>query len=133
MSISLKFQQLFGQRVKNRRQKLGITQATLAGKIRMSRSALANVETGEQRTSVFQFAKLAHALQTPPGDLLPALEEAEAENVRKISVSANGKTDLLDQELRKYNKALDRNLDPDSALQEIRQSPNLPPKHRSHR
>ena len=130
---SLKFQRLFGQRVKNRRKALGLTQAGLADKVRMSRSALANVETGEQRTSIVRLAELARVLEIPPGDLLPDLEDAEAQTARKIPVSANGKTDLLDKELRKYNKALDRNLDPDSALQEIRQSSNLPPKHQSHR
>lgn len=133
MSISLNFQRLFGHRVKTRRRELHLTQSQLASKIGMSRSALANVETGKQRTSILHLAELVRALKTSPGDLLPTLDEAEAQSVRKISVSANGKTELLDKELRKYDKILDINLDPDSALKEIRQSPRPPPKNPSHR
>lgn len=133
MSVSLNFQRLFGQRVKNRRRELRLTQSELADKVGMSRSALANVEIGKQRSSILHLAELARALKASPGDLLPTLGEAETQSVRKISVSANGKTDLLDKELRKYDKILDINLDPDSALKEIRQSPRLPPKNSSHR
>jgi transcriptional regulator with XRE-family HTH domain len=60
-----------GALIKARRKTLGQKQETLARTLRISRGALANIETGRQSVLVHQLYKFAAALQLTPSDLLP--------------------------------------------------------------
>lgn len=55
----------------NRRGKY--TQTTLAQKLDMSRSSIANIERGEQTVQLHTLFKIAALLQVAPDDLLPDL------------------------------------------------------------
>jgi transcriptional regulator with XRE-family HTH domain len=67
-----------GARIKARRKTLGFKQEVLAGKLGISRGALANIETGRQNILVHQLYKIAAALNLTPFDLLPAMTEPAA-------------------------------------------------------
>lgn len=62
-----------GERVSARRAELDLTQAQLAGRThgRLTRSAVANIESGRQRVAVHHLFDLADALELPPQNLLP--------------------------------------------------------------
>lgn len=60
-----------GALIKARRKTLGFKQETLAGKLGISRGAIANIETGRQNILVHQLYRFATALELTPFDLLP--------------------------------------------------------------
>jgi transcriptional regulator with XRE-family HTH domain len=47
------------------------TQTTLAQRLNLSRSSVANIERGEQTIQLHTLFKIARLLQVPPDDLLP--------------------------------------------------------------
>ena len=68
----------FGAMIGGRRQELGLSQDALAAKLSLTRSSVANLESGRQRTPLHIVVRLAWALQIHPVDLLPALDSATA-------------------------------------------------------
>ena len=116
------FQRALGERIKERRRELQLTQVRLSALADISRAALANIEAGNQRTSVFLLARLAETLDVSPGELIPSLSEAQARlrRARRASVPAAGKTELLARELRKFNIAVEPQGGLQEALQEVR-------------
>lgn len=104
-SLTRQFLVIFGERVKSRRRDQNLTQAELSAEVDISRTALTNIEKGNQRTNVFLLARLAHVLKTPPGDLIPDLSEAKQrlQRVKRVSVSTPGEAELLTGELQKLN------------------------------
>ena len=58
-------------RVRERRAELRLTQAQLASLAGLSRSALANIETGRQAVLLHDFLALARCLEIGPEALLP--------------------------------------------------------------
>lgn len=61
----------FGQRVKNVRTNRGLTQAELAAQLGLTRSSIANLESGRQRIHVHHLSRLMVVLQVGSDDLLP--------------------------------------------------------------
>lgn len=62
----------FGSAVSTRRKALGLTQAELAGKVKMSRASIANIESGRQNILLHHVYALAAALDfTKVAELLP--------------------------------------------------------------
>jgi len=62
----------FGSAVSTRRKALGLTQAELAGKVKMSRASIANIESGRQNILLHHVYALAAALEfAKVSDLLP--------------------------------------------------------------
>jgi transcriptional regulator with XRE-family HTH domain len=62
----------FGNAVCTRRKALGLTQAQLASKVKMSRASIANIESGRQNVLLHHVYALAAALEfTKVGELLP--------------------------------------------------------------
>lgn len=55
----------FGRRVAVRRRELGLTQADLARRIRMSRASVANIESGRQNVLLHHVYALAEGLELP--------------------------------------------------------------------
>jgi transcriptional regulator with XRE-family HTH domain len=60
-----------GAVIRSRRKALGMTQEILAGKLRISRGGLANIETGRQNVLVHQLYQFGAVLNLEPSDFLP--------------------------------------------------------------
>jgi len=60
-----------GETLRRLRRERDLSQELLAASCRMSRSALANIESGQQRLAVHQLLQLARALDVDPVALLP--------------------------------------------------------------
>lgn len=104
-SLTRQFLVIFGERIKSRRRDLNLTQAELSVEVNISRTALTNIEKGNQRANVFLLARLAQALETSPGDLIPDLSEAKQrlQQAKRVSVSTPNEAELLTGELQKLN------------------------------
>jgi transcriptional regulator with XRE-family HTH domain len=64
-----------GQRVAQARAAAGLSQAKLAGLIKMSRTSVVNIEQGRQRLPIHQLWQLADALELEVGQFLPLRRE----------------------------------------------------------
>jgi transcriptional regulator with XRE-family HTH domain len=73
--VAERLYRLLGARIRTRRQKLGITQEALAGRIRRTRTSVSNLEAGRQKLPLHQLLLVARALDTDIRDLLPSREE----------------------------------------------------------
>lgn len=62
---------LLGQKIKDAREKKGLTQNELAQKIGFSRTSLINVEQGRQNVHVARLLQIAGKLDMPIGELVP--------------------------------------------------------------
>lgn len=60
----------FGQRVRQIRAAKGVTQETMAKRIRISRANMVNIEQGRIGVDLWRLAQIAAALQTTPDALL---------------------------------------------------------------
>lgn len=118
--VTERFQFLLGRRIRERRREKHLTQAALAERVGMARAALASIETGRQRTSVIALARLAHNLETPPGNLVPSLSEAEAEwkEFQRAPIPQNAP--MLEKELRGYNISPEKSAGLKEALADVR-------------
>ena len=116
------FQQIFGERIKARRRELRLTQMELSEHLHISRTMLANIETGAQRTSVFLLARLAQALEVSTEDLVPDMTEAEArfKQSRNVSLATENKPVLLSRELEALNISVSSGYSLEEALKEVR-------------
>jgi transcriptional regulator with XRE-family HTH domain len=68
-----------GENLRRLRRERDLSQESLASAVRMSRSALANIEAGQQRLAVHQLLDLARVLRVDPVSLLPSSEESRAQ------------------------------------------------------
>src|ERR1700722_5289322 len=68
---SLNFYRLVGDKVRSARIAAGLSQALLAEQVGLTRSSVANLEAARQRTSLYHFVLIAHALKTEVSELLP--------------------------------------------------------------
>lgn len=71
-----------GETLRRLRRERELSQESLAATCRMSRSALANIESGQQRLAVHQLLQFARALRVDPVALLPA--RAEGSNMKPV-------------------------------------------------
>lgn len=60
-----------GRRVRLARERIGLTQDSLATQVMLSRTSVTNIEKGRQKVLVHTICRLAGALNIPPADLLP--------------------------------------------------------------
>lgn len=63
----------FGQRVRERRLVLGLTQERLGEVAGLDRTYVGSIERGERNLSLFNIVKLAEALDFDPGPLVTGL------------------------------------------------------------
>ena len=122
MGLLEQFQQIFGERIKKRRRELRLTQLELSDRLHISRTMLANIETGTQRTSVFLLARMSQILDVSTEDLVPSLAEAEARSnqTRKVFLATQNNPTLLSRELEALNISIDPSSTLEEALKEIR-------------
>jgi DNA-binding XRE family transcriptional regulator len=60
-----------GRRVRQARERVGLTQDALASRVSLSRTSVTNIEKGRQKLSVHTLCGLAAELGVAPGVLLP--------------------------------------------------------------
>ena len=115
------FQQIFGQRIKAQRRERDLTQKELSEQLHVSRTMLANIEAGSQRTSVFLLARIAETLKVPVEQLVPKITEAEERlaQKRKVSLQTDKKPKLLSDELEALNISVDSGSTLEKALKEV--------------
>lgn len=78
----------FGGAVSTRRKALGLTQAQLANKVKMSRASIANIESGRQNILLHHVYALADALEfTKVAELLPPLSQKYLGEEIKMTLS----------------------------------------------
>jgi transcriptional regulator with XRE-family HTH domain len=59
-----------GNRIKEKREQLGLTQKTLASLVGLKRTSVTNIELGNQKLLLHTLVELAHALQVSTAELL---------------------------------------------------------------
>lgn len=64
--------------IRQRRRRLELAQAKLAGLLGISRATLANIETGRQRILVHHIYAFAEALDMKPSELLPQMNKTRS-------------------------------------------------------
>ncbi len=78
----------FGSAVSTRRKALGLTQAELAGKVKLSRASIANIESGRQNILLHHVYSLAAALDfTKVAELLPPMPQKPLGEGLKMTLS----------------------------------------------
>lgn len=65
------FYEEFGRRLKERRKQAGLTQEDLGNRVGLSRTAITNIELGNQQVHLHRFVLLSSALGIDPQELLP--------------------------------------------------------------
>lgn len=74
-----------GRRVRLARERIGLTQDSLATQVMLSRTSVTNIERGRQKVLAHTICRLAGALNVPASDLLPDTPPpAEAEPPGKL-------------------------------------------------
>lgn len=73
------FYRLLGKSLASARQAAKLTQAKLAAVVGLSRTSIANIESGRQPVQVHLLVRIAEALGKEPGSLLPATSRGTAE------------------------------------------------------
>jgi len=71
------FYRLFGERVREAREALGISQHQLSVRVGVSRASVANIERGAQRVALHQWLEFAAALNVDPSSLVPGIGRRE--------------------------------------------------------
>lgn len=70
-----------GRRVRLARERLGLTQDSLASQVMLSRTSVTNIEKGRQKVLAHTICSLANALNVLPAELLPdSLPTSESED-----------------------------------------------------
>lgn len=70
-------QRIFGDRVRARRQELGLSQEELAHKASIARAYIGSLESGERNPSLDTVARLASALDVDAADLVHGLQDVQ--------------------------------------------------------
>ncbi len=82
------FYRALGERVRRARMSAKYSQGRLADCVGLSRSSVANIETGRQPVYIHALVRIAKQLRTPISDLIPPtdneLDAAESEDVKRL-------------------------------------------------
>ncbi|MBZ5701834.1 MAG: helix-turn-helix domain-containing protein [Acidobacteriia bacterium] len=82
------FYRTLGERVRRARLSARYSQGRLASCVGLSRSSVANIETGRQPVYIHALLRIAKQLRTPISDLIPPtdkeLDAAESEDVKRL-------------------------------------------------
>lgn len=66
---------IIGSRVRTRRKLHNMNQEDLSKKLKLTRSSVANIETGRQNLGIRRLVQIADALKCDIADLLPKIRE----------------------------------------------------------
>ncbi|MCC7408330.1 MAG: helix-turn-helix transcriptional regulator [Phycisphaeraceae bacterium] len=69
--MSTKYRQAFGDRVRQVREGLGLSQEALANQAKLHRTHISLIERGQRNVRLETIERLAKALRVQPGDLMP--------------------------------------------------------------
>jgi transcriptional regulator with XRE-family HTH domain len=78
------FYEAFGRIIRDARLAAGLTQAQLGSRLDLTRSSIANVESGRQRLQVHQLAVISESLDVEIEKLVPSLRR----DVREVELEA---------------------------------------------
>lgn len=67
----MKFYRAFGTKLRNARKAAGLTQETLADRVKLSRTSITNIELGKQHIPLHMLEAFASAVGVQPCALLP--------------------------------------------------------------
>lgn len=73
--------QIIGQRIREFREKRGVTQGYLSERINLTRTSVANMEAGRQKVRLESLYQISDVLRISPHDLLPTLDEIRHQQV----------------------------------------------------
>lgn len=101
--------ELIGRRIKALREKMNLTQESLAESIGLSRASLANYESGKQAIQISVLYKVAKILKAEICDILPSLEEVRTANApeQRIDQDENLKADKR-SELKEFIRSINK-------------------------
>jgi transcriptional regulator with XRE-family HTH domain len=97
------FYRQFGNLLRERRRKLGLTQESLAEDVGLSRTSITNIERGEQRVLLHQLYSLAEKLRVSPKRLLPDVSSRPAQFERQLEALPPQKRALILKIVRSQN------------------------------
>ncbi len=69
--MSTKYRQAFGDRVRQIREQLGLSQEALAAQAKLHRTHISLIERGQRNVRLETVERLAKALRVQPADLMP--------------------------------------------------------------
>lgn len=75
------FYRVLGQRLRNARREVGVTQIKLANIVGLSRSSIANIESGRQPVYIHALVSIAGQLGIPLTDLIPPEDVADEQRI----------------------------------------------------
>jgi transcriptional regulator with XRE-family HTH domain len=90
MNEELLYRQI-GERLKRRREELGLKQGQLAEAVGLLRTSITNIESGRQRPPIHLLYALCVALNLEVGEVLPASEEVSRPSTVPISEIVKGR------------------------------------------
>jgi transcriptional regulator with XRE-family HTH domain len=73
-----------GQRIREERDKCGLTQEALASLVSLTRTSITNIEKGRQTLLLHTFIDIASALQVAPEKLLPETDVSFEKDLRQL-------------------------------------------------
>lgn len=76
---------IVGARLKFRRAQMNLTQNELAMQLGISRASVANIEAGQQNTTVFALYEFCSVLNLSPSQLFPGLDEVRSAQSKKFN------------------------------------------------
>lgn len=71
---------IIGERIRARRSQIGLTQVELGQKVRLTRSSIANIESGRQRAMIHTIMQIANAIDIDVSELFPTPEIEASDN-----------------------------------------------------
>ena len=80
---------LIGDRLKQRRQELGKTQAWLAERVGLLRTSITNIEKGRQKAPLHVVYGLCEALEVDPLEILPPLAEVRRALREEVAINSD--------------------------------------------
>lgn len=93
------FYRALGERVRRARQSAKFSQGRLADSVGLSRSSVANIETGRQPIYIHALVRIARQLETPVSKLIPPtgkeLDSFEADEVKRLPRDQRRFVDLI--------------------------------------
>lgn len=95
--LSPNLYEIIGRKVKNFREDKKISQTELGDKVKLTRSSVANIESGRQKVQIDTLYNIAQTLEVEIQDLLPTLAELTSDNNEFLGI--NYDKDLQENEI----------------------------------